>query len=62
METTPNELQLLLEQTNKAAKEWHDMADRAEIHGNTASAIYYRNQAWRIENGREYIDDIIITY
>lgn len=42
-------------------KAWHDAANRAEIRGETSLAIYYRNQAWRIENGKEWLDDVSVT-
>lgn len=51
-------MQKLLEHADHRAKCWREAADRAEIRNEPALAIYYRNQAWRIENGREWLDDV----
>ncbi len=40
------------------ARAFRDSADRAEIRNEPALARYYRNQAWLIENGHEWLDDI----
>jgi hypothetical protein len=42
-------------------KAWDDAANRAEIRNEPALAIYYRNQAWRIANGKEWLDDVTVT-
>jgi hypothetical protein len=41
-------------------KAWHDAAQRAEIRNEPFLAMYYRNQAWRIENGKEWLDDVTV--
>lgn len=40
---------------------WEDAAQRAEIRGESATAIYFRNQAWRQANGKEWLDDVTVT-
>ncbi len=53
-------MQKILDFANKRVEEWDAAANRAEIRGEKALAIYFRNQSWRIANGREWIDDISI--
>ncbi len=53
-------MQKILDFANKRVEEWEAAANRAEIRGEKALAIYFRNQSWRIANGREWIDDISI--
>jgi len=52
--------QKVLEFFAARTKPWYEAADRAEIRSEPALAIYYRNQAWRIENGKEWLDDVIV--
>jgi hypothetical protein len=54
-------IQLIAEFISARTQPWYEAADRAEIHNEPALAIYYRNQAWRIENGREWLDDVTVT-
>jgi hypothetical protein len=49
--------QKVLDHAINRTKEWEDAAQRAELRGESALAMYYRNQAWRIENGKEWLDD-----
>jgi len=41
-------------------KAWIDAAERAEIRNEPTLATYFRNQAWRIENGKEWLDDVTV--
>jgi hypothetical protein len=54
-------LQRVLEIANERTKPWYDAADRAEIRSEPATAIFYRNIAWEIENGREWLDDVTVV-
>lgn len=40
----------------KQAGQIRQTAERAETRGNTVKALLFRNEAWRIENGREWLD------
>lgn len=42
------------------AQALRDSAERFEIRGDIMTAQLFRNSAWRIENGREWLDDINI--
>ena len=53
-----DKLQAFLESANKEANLLRASADRLDIRGEHASALLFRNAAWRIENGREWLDDI----
>ena len=53
--------QKVLEYALARTKQWYEAADRAEIRNEPTLATYFRNQAWRIENGREWLDDITVT-
>lgn len=53
--------QKVMENSNTRAQAWHDAAARAEIRNEPWTARYFRNQAWRIENGKEWLDDITVT-
>ncbi len=53
-------MQKILDFAHKRVEEWEAAANRAELRGEKALAIYFRNQSWRIANGREWIDDISI--
>ena len=57
--TTPE--QKLLDYAIHHTKAWRDAAERAEIRGEFALAIYYRNQAWRISTGKEWLADVTVT-
>lgn len=50
--------QKLLDYAIHHTKAWQDAAERAEIRGEFALALYYRNQAWRVSTGREWLDDM----
>ena len=52
-----DKLQTFLESANKEANLLRASADRLDIRGEHASALLFRNAAWRIENGREWLDD-----
>jgi hypothetical protein len=39
-------------------KPWYEAADRAEIRNEPVLATFYRNTAWRIEHGCEWLDDV----
>lgn len=54
--TTPE--QKLLDYAIHHTKAWRDAAERAEIRGEPALAIYYRNMGWMIENGKNWLDDV----
>ena len=51
-------LQRVLEIANERTKPWYDAADRAEIRNEPATAIFYRNIAWEISHGYEWLDDV----
>ena len=53
--------QKVLQHAANRTKAWHDAADRAAIRNEPWLATYYRNQAWRIENGKEWLDDVTVT-
>jgi hypothetical protein len=57
--TTPE--QRVIDYAIDRTKAWHDAAERAEIRNEPALAMYYRNQAWRIETGKEWLADITVT-
>ena len=42
---------------SEAAQKFRDAADRFEIRNEPVTAMYFRNQAWRIENGHEWLED-----
>jgi hypothetical protein len=50
-------LQKVLVFAQQRAQAWLDAAVRAETRKEPALAIFFRNQAWRIENGRDWLDD-----
>lgn len=54
------EAQKLLDHAAARTKAWEDAAERADIRNEPALAIYYRNQAWRISAGREWLDDVTV--
>ena len=53
--------QKVLDHAINRTKAWEDAAQRAEIRGEPVLAVYYRNQAWRIENGKEWLDDVTVA-
>jgi hypothetical protein len=53
--------QKVLDHAINRTKAWEDAAQRAAIRNEPCLATYYRNQAWRIENGKEWLDDVIVT-
>jgi hypothetical protein len=42
----------------REAQALRDSADRFEIRGDIVTAQLFRNSAWRIEHGHEWLDDI----
>jgi len=42
----------------KQANELRASAERLEIRGDSVSALLFRNAAWRLENGKEWLDDV----
>jgi hypothetical protein len=42
------------------AEAWLASANRAEIRGEFALAIYFRNLAWKCQTGQEWLDDITL--
>ena len=53
--------QKVLEHAAARTRPWYEAANRAEIRNEPALAIYYRNQAWRVENGKEWLDDVTVA-
>jgi hypothetical protein len=52
--------QKVLQYAINRTKAWEDAAQRAEIRGEPVLAMYYRNQGWRIANGKEWLDDVTV--
>ena len=52
----PDKLQDILERADKQAAEWQKASGRAELRKEPATAIYFRNLAWQISNGRSWLD------
>ena len=53
--------QKVLDHAINRTKAWEDAAQRAEIRGEPVLAMYYRNQGWRIANGKEWLDDVTVA-
>lgn len=54
-------LQKILTFAQQRTQAWDEAADRADIRGERTTAIYFRNQAWRIANGKEWLDDVTVV-
>lgn len=52
--------QKVLDHAINRTKAWEDAAQRAETRGESALAIFYRNTAWRISTGKEWLADVVI--
>jgi len=50
----------ILERADNAAQTWRDAADRADIRNEPVLAAYFRNQAWRIATGKEWLADVTV--
>lgn len=59
--TRTNELQKILDFAKARTQAWYDAADRAAVRNEPVLATYYRNIGWKIENGREWLDDVVVT-
>ena len=52
--------QKVLEHADNRAQTWRDAADRAEIRNEPALAAYFRNIAWEISTGKNWLDDVVV--
>lgn len=53
-------VQILDQTASKQAQDFRADAERAEIREEPALAVYYRNLAWLLENGHEWLDDVAV--
>jgi hypothetical protein len=56
-----SEQQKVQDRVDERAQQWKTAADRAEIRNQPALARYFRNQAWIIVNGKNWLDDVTIS-
>jgi hypothetical protein len=57
---TKEPMDVILEYTQQRIQEWSDAAECAELRNEHATAIFFRNAAWRIANGKEWLDDVTL--
>jgi len=51
---------VVVEYSQRRAQEWMESAERAEIRNEPATAMLFRQTAWAVENGREWLDTAAI--
>jgi len=57
---TNEPMDVVLEYARQRAQGWIDAAERAELRDEPATALFFRNAAWRIQNGREWLNDVTV--
>ena len=57
---THDPMDVVLEYAQQRARGWRDAADRAELRDEPAAALFFRNAAWMIENGKNWLDDVTV--
>jgi len=57
---TNEPMDVVLEYAQQRVQGWLDASDRAELRNEPAAAIFFRNAAWRIANGKEWLDDVTV--
>ena len=52
--------QKVLEHADNRAQTWRDAADRADIRNEPVLATYFRNLAWQLQSGKNWLDDVAV--